>query len=100
MATKKKDFTQNNPALAFMSTETQEEARQEAEGNKIPQTIAPAPEGYKINPLYVETKTRRVQLLLQPSLVERTKKLAKAKGLSMNETVAEALREYLDREEK
>lgn len=102
----KKSFTQNNPALAFMSAEVQEEARQE-EPKKTqrkpkepqPDKIEPAPEGYKINPLYIETKSKRLNLLLQPSLVERVKAQAKKSGLSVNETISEAIREYLERVE-
>ncbi len=53
----------------------------------------PPPEGYKLNPLYVETKSRRLQLVLQPSLYERVKAGAKAAGLSVNEYVHQILDE-------
>jgi len=101
MATKKKSFTQSNPALAFMSAEVQEEARQtESPQETITRGIEPAPEGYKVNPLYIETKSKRFNLLIQPSLAERVKAVAKSKGLSVNETITEAIREYLEKEEQ
>lgn len=50
-----------------------------------------APEGYKLNPRYIETKTKRVQLVLQPSLYEEVKNAAKKTGLSFNEYVHRAL---------
>ena len=100
----KKNFKQNNPAEAFITmpeTETEpirEEAQTETHskliGNRKP------PEGYKLNPEYIEVKSKRVQLLLQPSVVEALKALAKEKGLSMNETANEAIIEYLEREGK
>ncbi len=91
----KKDFKGTNPALAFMSVDTQEETQ---EVNKMPATKKEAPEGYKLNPEYVEVKSKRVQLLLQPSTVDAIKALAKKKGLSMNEAINEAIQAYLQNE--
>lgn len=61
--------------------------------------IVLAPEGYKLNPLYVETKTKRLQLVLQPSLFDRVKKGAKQAGLSVNEYVHRILDEATKGEE-
>lgn len=58
-----------------------------------------APEGYKPNPEYIETKSKRVQLLVQPSVYEAVKAQAKGLGISANEAINEALREYIDRQE-
>lgn len=58
-----------------------------------------APEGYKPNPEYIETKSKRVQLLVQPSVYEAVKAKAKGLGISANEAINEALREYIDRQE-
>ena len=63
----KKNFKGTNPALEFISTDTQEEPQ---ETKQTPATKKEAPEGYKINPEYIEVKSKRVQLLLQPSTVE------------------------------
>lgn len=43
------------------------------------------PKGFKVNPLYVETKSKRLQLVVQPSLYERIKAASDAAGLSVNE---------------
>ena len=53
------------PELQFISKETIEavEVKQAA----APRGTEKAPEGYKLNPLYVDTKSKRVQLVLQPS---------------------------------
>lgn len=103
--TKTKNFKKDNPALNFMTI--QEEPAQEEEAGKVKDTSLQlqgqqlkAPEGYKINPLYIETKSKRVQLLMQPSLVTAVKELAKEKGVSMNELVSVALKEYLTKEGK
>lgn len=76
----KKSFTQQvNPALAFISK------AQEEPDKKVKTTDAP--EGYKANPLFVETKSRRLQLLVQPSLYDAIKAKATAEGISVNELV-------------
>lgn len=84
----KKSF-KDNPALQFISAA----ADPEPEAPEQPALISTEkpPAGYKVNPLYVETKTRRLQLVLQPSLFERVKAQAKASGLSVNEYVHQVL---------
>lgn len=82
----KKSF-KDNPALQFISAA-------QPEPPEPPAPAAPLespPEGYKINPLYVEKKSRRLQLVLRPSLYERAKKQAQARGISLNEYVCQAL---------
>lgn len=97
MATKK-TFKKDNPALSFMSTALEETALEaDAEQVNIQLNKKDVPEGYKINPLYIEKKSKRVQLLLQPSVVGAIKELAKEKGISMNEAVNEAIKDYLQR---
>lgn len=45
------------------------------------------PKGYKMNPAFVETKSRRFQLLMQPSLYEKLKSRSEAGGVSVNELI-------------
>lgn len=86
----KKTF-KDNPALQFIST-AKEEEQEVKQKHKVP-TTAKAPEGYKLNPLYVEVKSRRLQLILQPSLFDRVKREAEKSGLSVNEYVHRILDE-------
>lgn len=73
----KKSFTNNlNPAMNFISSPVEEQPTQ-----------AKPPEGYKVNPLYLETKSRRLQLLIQPSLYNKIKARADREGKSINELV-------------
>lgn len=65
----------------------------------MPRLQEKPPEGYKRNPLYVETKSRRLQLVLQPSLYERVKACASVAGLSVNEYIHQIL-DSATREEK
>lgn len=73
----KKDFSKN-PALQFVSGANQQKTDE-------------IPEGYKRNPEFIQKKTRRVQLLLQPSLYEKIKKQAEKEGLSFNACVHKIL---------
>ena len=72
-----------NPAMSFISTPEEETPAEEKETKKR----EAAPSGFKKNPLYVETKTRRVQLLMQPGLHEKVKARAVREGKSFNDFV-------------
>jgi predicted DNA binding CopG/RHH family protein len=84
---KKPDYTKS-PALAFISS------AQPAEQDNT-QEAAKAPEGMKLNPAYIEKyiekRTRRVQIVLQPSLYERAKAKAESCGKSFNDYIHELL---------
>ena len=73
---------QLNPALQFITP-------QEPEAQQPTPAAAPraVPKGYKPNPEYIETKSRRLQLLMQPSLHDRIKRRAQAEGISVNELI-------------
>lgn len=94
----KKNFKQNNPAEAFITMPEEEPIKEELQSQ--PTGARKAPAGYKLNPEYIEVKSKRVQLLLQPSIVDALKALAKEKGFSMNECANEAIKQYLERESK
>lgn len=80
----KADF---NPAMQFISTPTEEiKAKEEA------------PEGYKVNPLYIEKRSKRLQLLLQPSLYDKLKSKADSEGCSVNDKLHKILEEALREE--
>ena len=99
MATKK-DF-KRDPATAFISSATEKTAKPPkkttAKATATPRARAgKAPEGYKLNPEYIETKSRRVQALVQPSVYEAVKAKASSLGISTNEAINEAMRLYAE----
>lgn len=107
----KKTFKKDNPALSFISTPAEEvegvaskseTEKPQGDGKLTIRSVQKhtAPEGYKLNPEYIETKSKRVQLLLQPSTVKAIKSLSSKRGLSMNEAINEAIQEYLHKEER
>ncbi len=90
MAQKKSFKAELNPAMQFISTPAEETAERE-----IAPRTEDAPEGYKVNPLYIEKRSKRLQLLVQPSLLDKLKGKAKAEGRSVNDLVHSILEEAL-----
>lgn len=82
---KKKSFIDKieNPAEAFISVPTA--AKQQA---------AQAPKGYKPNPEMIETRSKRVQLLMQPSLYAQLRARAQREKRSVNDLIHSILEEY------
>ena len=112
MSAKKKSFENDyDPVFDFISPESVEAvdgpdrtAAQECEADqtKEPERVTePAqkervgadqvPDGFKADPRYIEKKTKRVQLILRPSLYVKVKEAADREGLSLNEYVHQVL---------
>jgi len=91
MPAKNKTFKPNlepmNPAMQFITAPVTETVTEQKQGKP--------PEGFKANPLYIETKSRRLQLLVQPSIHEKMKMKATAAGVSVNEFVHSILEKAL-----
>ena len=79
----KKSF-KNNPAFQFISEVDKEDG-------VITENKPEPKEGYKLNPLYIETKTRRLQLIVKPSVYEKIKAKAVQKKVSVNEYIHQLL---------
>ena len=93
----KKSFKESiNPAMSFISQESIDRA--EGEAPALEARPAKAPEGYKLNPLYIETKSDRLQLLIQPSLKAKLKEKAKREVTSVNDLVNSILYNALTEE--
>lgn len=88
MPGKKIGIADFNPVNQFISQEA-----------KVEREEATIPEGYKIDPNLIEKKTRRLQLLLQPSLYEKLKKRAFEEGKSVNDTLHNILEKALREEQ-
>lgn len=50
----------------------------------------------KLNPLYVETKSKRVNLLLQPTLYKALKTHAADQEISVNELINKTLKKHFN----
>lgn len=95
----KKTFKDNiNPAMSFISQESIDKTEGATPATAETKRPTKAPEGYKLNPLYIETKSERLQLLIQPSLKAKLKERAKAEGTSVNDLVSCILQEALAEE--
>lgn len=90
MAQKKSFKADLNPAMQFISTPTEETTTGAGEGVA---STKDAPEGYKVNPLYIEKRSKRLQLLVQPSLYDKVKAQAETEGCSVNDYIHRVLEE-------
>ena len=88
--------SEGNPAMNFISKETIDKKEKKPKSKSTAQKKE-APEGHKPNPEYIEVKSRRVQILVQPSVYDAVKAKAGAEGISTNEAINEALRAYIER---
>lgn len=93
----KKDFKTTNPAMSFISQESIDKVDGKPEKPITVKSRSKAPAGYKPNPEFIETKSKRVQILIQPSIHEAIKARAQAEGISVNEAINTALIEYIER---
>ena len=103
----KKSFINDNPALRFI---TEAEQPEEQETRPAPKQTVKAPTRspsrstskakndeprYKLDPKYIETKSRRVQLVMQPSLYNKIKQAASKQDISVNEFIHKTLEDAL-----
>lgn len=84
----KKDFkTGENPALAFISGAETQKTDNKHNTHNTPPTLAAD-----------ETKSKRLNLLLYPSLLESLKKIAAMQRTSVNDLINTVLDEYTEKE--
>lgn len=90
----KKSFlsSKDNPTLSYISKDTIAAAEESGEEQLYFEGTQP-PAGYKIDPKFIEKRTKRVQLVLQPSLYNRVKDASRAAGMSLNDYVHKLLEE-------
>ena len=89
MAAKKTFKNAENPALQFISTPDVEAEEREITADES--GAAPSLRGFTPKLDKPETKSRRLQLLIKPSVYSAVKQIADASGLSVNEIINQIL---------
>ena len=101
----RKSFTDANPAMAFISTAKEQEdfaltqpTKEELEAKLEQKQLNKVSNGVpmKKNPEYLETKSKRVQMLMQPSLYNSIKEEAEKEGISVNEMMHTILKNHVE----
>ena len=101
----KKSFANANPAMAFISTAHEDaedfaltQPTKEALEELDPKPLNKVSNGVpmKKNPEYLETKSKRVQMLMQPSLYNSIKEEAEKEGISVNEMMHTILKNHVE----
>lgn len=88
-----KKFSTENPALQYL---TENQAKETPKAEKTQTTQERIPEGYKLDPRYIETKSKKLQMLMQPSLYEAVKELADQHGDSVNNYIHVLLKKHVE----
>ena len=85
----KKSFTNiENPALNFISTPKEEAQTESKKTQNVP---------VKLNPIYIETKSKRFNFLMQPSLYDKISNRARVENKSMSDLIHSVLDDYFDK---
>lgn len=91
-----------NPAVMFITKPEEEveaaateEAAELPELGKVNPRKLEVPEGYRVNPLYIEKRSKRMQILTTNSIFERLKEKSRQTGQSVNDIINMALEEAL-----
>ncbi len=95
-----KDF--KTPAAQFFNNDTDSSTAAAAETETeptAPDTLTP-PEGYRLDPKFIEKRTKGVHLLLPPSLHKKIQKAAKKQKISFNEWIIQMSERSLTENEK
>jgi hypothetical protein len=77
------------PVGAEESGEREGQVAEIKEADRVPAAVNPAADDAKH-----ETKSKRLNLLIQPTLFEAVQKIAYVKDISVNEAVNDAVRDY------
>lgn len=97
MAAKRKQF-KDSPAMQFL-TRPAEDIPDISEETPVPDALRPlAVPRVPVTQSAGETRSRRVQLLMQPSLHNSLKAIAQSRGESLNELVHAVLEAYASME--
>lgn len=90
----KKSFKNNiNPAIQFISQDNEDSVKEEV-------AIISEDVPMKLNPKYIETRSKQVTILTKPSLHKRLKEYAAEEMESVNEIINRAFEEFLDSRNK
>lgn len=102
----KKSFSHANPAMSFITSpivdseqevDTQNSSTSNEKSAGILQEKTTFDVPMKRNPEFIEVKSKRMQLLMQPSLHSAIKKLADNEDISVNEKIHSILKDYVEK---
>ena len=88
---------EEKPAKAVATTDTPVKAKRTKPATKRKTTKKKETERpMKLDPRYIETKSKRVHVLFQPSVYDVIKEMADDNGVSVNETIHDILKAHTE----
>lgn len=98
----KKSF-KDNPALQFMSRaeEVNREAKEEKVEEKVPEVreikeVREVVSNFRAAPLIFETKSKRFNMLIRPSIYASLKEMSMNRGTSVNDLINTIVESYIE----
>lgn len=89
--TTKKSF--KDPTMTFISQDSIDKVDKPEEATATPKGITKPPEGFKLNRAFIETKSKRIHISMQPSLHKKAQETANDLGISVNDFIHRAIQE-------
>lgn len=93
--TRKRIITEDAPVNELLGKLEAPEEKKTPKAKKEPTKPSEIPEGYKLDPRFIEKKTARLQLVLKPSVSDKLKAYCKAHHVSVNDFVGAMIEERL-----
>lgn len=91
------DTPEEKPAKVVATTDTPVKAKRAKPATKRKTTKKKETERpMKLDPRYIETKSKRVHVLFQPSVYDVIKEMADDNGVSVNETIHDILKAHTE----
>lgn len=94
----KKSFTNQNPALAFITPQEGEQPAQAAQAVPVKRSYSKIVQESRVNYLGEEARTERISCLIRPTTLKQLRKVATVKRVSVNGLINQALEELIERE--
>jgi len=82
--------------MQFISGHVESNTDYKSDNHQLSEEFAIPNIPMKANHHFIETKSRRFNLLLQPSLYEHMKRIAESQKTSVNDTIHQILQRYID----
>lgn len=89
--TAKKNF--KDPTMTFISQDSIDKVDKPEETTPQAKGTTKPPAGYKFNRAFIETKSKRIHISMQPSLRKKAQETADGLGISVNDFIHRAVHE-------
>lgn len=91
----KRGIIEGSPVEELLGSFKHPEPKATSKSKAVEKRPSKAPEGYRLDPRYIEKKAARLQLVLEPSVFKKLKAVCEKEGVSVNSYVGSLIKESL-----